>query len=169
MQEDYVKALGGNNFRVIDIHDWTNVMLEDSIEQLYPGLVVFDMIDNIEFLGAKRDARTDQVLEGMYQWARTLGVKHDFPVIAASQVSAQAEQQPDTQCYPAQHMLKDSQTGKQGAADTIIMIGRSADPMMANKRFISTPKNKLVRDGKPQYLRAEVNFDMQRTRYNDPV
>jgi replicative DNA helicase len=141
-------------------------MVEDAIEQLKPGLVIFDMIDNISFVGSKKDARTDQVLESMYQWARTLGVKYDFPVIACSQVSAEAELQSETQCYPAQHMLKDSKTGKQGAADLMIMIGKSADPACANKRYISTPKNKLAKG--LVYLRNEMNFDGARARYNDP-
>lgn len=167
LNSEYRAALGETDFRVIDIHDWTNVMVEDVCDQLNPGLVIFDMIDNIKFVGAGKDARTDQVLEAMYIWARNLGVKHDFPVIACSQVSAEAEQQTDTQCYPAQHMLKDSKTGKQGAADLMIMIGRSSDPTMPNARFVSTPKNKLATG--TILIKQQVNFDGARARYSDPI
>ena len=71
-------------------------------------------------------------------------------------------------CYPRQHMLKDSKTGKQGASDVIIMIGRTDDPMAANKRFISTPKNKRSRNG-VSYLRGEMDIDIARGRYLEPL
>jgi len=130
------------------------------------------MIDNIEFKGSMRaghDSRTDQILEAQYQWARKLGVKYDFPVIATSQVSAEVEQQADTQCWPPMHALKDSKTGKQGAADLIIMVGKSSDPMCAKQRYISTPKNKLNVEGYPLMIRQAVNFDGSRSAFTDPV
>ena len=124
------------------------------------------MIDNIEFTHIKSDDRTDQALEKMYQWARVLGVKYHFPVIATSQISAEAEQNRNSMMWPSQGMLKDSKTGKQGAADLIIMIGRSDDITSAavrNARFISTPKNKLAR--KESYIQTESYFDTQRGVY----
>ena len=66
------------------------------------------------------------------------------------------------------HALKDSKTGKQGAADLIIMIGKSADPTMPNDRFISTPKNKLSAGGNNQ-IRQQVTIDMDRAKYLDPI
>ena len=142
-----------------------------AIAETKPKLVIFDMIDNIEFKGGMRsghDARTDQVLEAQYQWARKLGVKYGHPVIATSQISAGVEQQADTQCWPPMHALKDSQTGKQGAADLMIMIGRSSDPMCVNDRYISTPKNKLSSGGQ-NYIRQAVNIDIERAKYLDPI
>ena len=146
-------------------------MVERVIADVNPGLVIFDMIDNIEFKGGMRaghDARTDQVLEAQYQWARKLGVKYGHPVIATSQISAEVEQQADTQCWPPMHALKDSKTGKQGAADLMIMIGRSSDPMCANARYISTPKNKLSTGGQ-SYIRQQVDIDIERAQYIDPL
>jgi replicative DNA helicase len=146
-------------------------MVEQVIEDVDPSLVIFDMIDNIEFKGKTRegrDARTDQILETQYQWARKLGVKYGHPVIATSQVSAEVEQQATTQCYPPMHALKDSKTGKQGAADLIIMIGKSAEPTMPNDRFISTPKNKLSTGGR-NYIQQQVTIDMERAKYLNPI
>ena len=171
LQDEYNNA-GGDRLRIIDCHDWDTLMVEQVIADTNPGLVIFDMIDNIEFKGGMRaghDQRTDQILEAQYQWARKLGVKYGHPVIATSQISAEVEQQSETQCYPPMHALKDSRTGKQGAADLMIMIGKSGDPQCANSRYISTPKNKLVLSGKSAAIRQEVNIDIDRGMYKDPV
>lgn len=165
------RSTNGSKVRIIDCHDWDTLMVEQVIADAKPKLVIFDMIDNIEFKGGMRsghDARTDQVLEAPYQWARKLGVKYGHPVVATSQISAEVEQQADTQCWPPMHALKDSKTGKQGAADLMIMIGRSADPMCANDRYISTPKNKLSSGGQ-NYIRQAVNIDIERAKYLDPI
>ena len=170
LRDDFMRA-GGGLVRIIDCHDWDTQMVEQVIEDVQPSLVIFDMIDNIEFKGSMRsghDARTDQVLEAQYQWARKLGVKYGHPVIATSQISADVEQQAETQCYPPMHALKDSKTGKQGAADLIIMIGKSSDPTMPYDRFISTPKNKLSSGGNNQ-IRQQVTIDMERAKYLNPI
>lgn len=171
LSDEYSDA-GGHRLRIVDCHDWDTTMVEQVIADVKPKLVIFDMIDNIEFKGGMRkghDQRTDQILEAQYQWARKLGVKYGHPVIATSQISAEVEQQAETQCYPPMHALKDSKTGKQGAADLMIMIGKSADPMCANARYISTPKNKLGTGTASNYIRQEVNFDLHRGVYSDPI
>jgi replicative DNA helicase len=169
---DEYKNAGGSRLRIVDCHDWDSTMVEQVIADTTPKLVIFDMIDNIEFKGNMRkghDQRTDQILEAQYQWARKLGVKYGHPVIATSQISAEVEQQAETQCWPPMHALKDSKTGKQGAADLMIMIGKSADPLCANDRYISTPKNKLGRGNGSNYIRQQVNFDIARGVYSDPI
>ena len=160
-------ATNGPKVRVIDCHNWDTLMVEQVIADVLPKLVIFDMIDNLEFKGEMKvgeNARTDQVLESQYQWGRKIGVKYSHPTMATSQVSAEVEQSADLQCWPPMHALKDSKTGKQGAADLIIMIGRSSDPMCANDRFIGTPKNKLARGGVTD-IRQQVTIDVERARY----
>lgn len=172
LRDEYRDA-GGHKLRIVDCHDWTTTMVEQVVGEVKPSLVIFDMIDNLEFSGTMRaghDSRTDQILEQQYQWARKLGVKYGHPVIATSQISAEVEQQAETQCWPPMHALKDSKTGKQGAADLMIMIGRSGDPTCQGTRYISTPKNKLSRgDRNDTYIRQQVNFDSSRGLYLDPV
>lgn len=165
LKQQFADRVGDpSRIRVKDCHGWTAYQVEKEIKKHNPFLVIFDMIDNISFPGVRHDARTDQILEQMYQWARILGVKYNFPVIATSQISADAEQQVHTQCWPAQHMLKDSKTGKQGAADVIVMIGRNLNPdIPRDRRYISTPKNKLAKEH--SYLMSEVEFDAKRARY----
>jgi replicative DNA helicase len=128
-----------------------------------PAAVLFDMVDNIKFGGeaSNNGQRTDQLLEAMYQWARLMGVKHDCAVMATSQISADG----DGIQFPTLPMLKDSKTGKQGAADVIITLGCVNDPAMSHFRFIGTTKNKKARSKMPGNPQAQVTFDGDRSRY----
>ena len=159
----YREAIGGrlDKIRIIDIHGGTTAHVETILEENSPGLIVYDMIDNIRGFGDA--ARTDLMLEKMYQWARELSVKFDCIGLATSQISSDG----DGMQFPTLGMLKDSKTGKQGANDFQIMIGASNDPGLAASRFIGLPKNKLRRPDGPADPRAEVAFDGIRARYND--
>jgi replicative DNA helicase len=165
--ERFVKAQGGRDvFKILNVHDYTMAELEDIVKDLNPAIVVIDMLDNVQ---ADRQAtnggtRTDQILEWLYQRARIWAVKYDCAVIATSQLNGDA----DGQIYPTLAMLANSRTGKAGAADFVLMIGRSASPDLQNSRFISLPKNKKRRDGGPQDPRSEVSFDTARSLFKDP-
>lgn len=166
LRQAYAAEVGGaDRVKVYDVHDWYSQDIEDIIKRTRPGLVVLDMVDNIRFggLGAHEGSRTDQILEAMYQWARILGVKYDCPILATSQVSGDGA----GMSYPLQGMLKDSKTGKQGAADFILMVGKNDDPLLSQSRFLSLPKCKLNRPGTAP-LRCEVVFDGDRGRYRMP-
>ncbi len=162
LKKAYKERLGRmDKIRVIDIHGMDNFTVEQIIESNNPGVVVYDMIDNIRGFGDA--ARTDLGLEKMYQWAREISVKYDLVGLATSQISADG----DGMFFPTQSMLKDSKTGKQGACDFIMMIGASNDPAYANQRAISLPKNKLRIDGGPADPRAIVSYEPMRARYED--
>ncbi len=165
LREAYAEALGGRPgvLRVMDIHGMWNHEVEALIERYTPAVVVFDMIDNIKFGGdvANNGQRTDQLLETMYQWARMLAVKHDTVAMATSQISADG----DGLQWPTLPMLKDSKTGKQGAADVILTIGTVNDPVLENHRYIGMTKNKRSRTGKSKSAQAQVRFDGDRGRY----
>lgn len=163
IKQEYAKAVGAvDRIRVMDIHDFWNHEVEDIMRRCPPGLVIFDMVDNIKFGGETLNGgqRTDQLLEAQYQWARLLGVKYDTPVIATSQISAEG----DGLTFPTLPMLKDSKTGKQGAADVIITLGASNKPQYESSRWIGCTKNKLRREGAPKSPQAEVLFDGERAR-----
>ncbi len=167
IRQRYAEALGGRPgvLRVFDIHDMWNHEVQDLMDMFPPALICLDMVDNIKFGGEANNngQRTDQLLEAMYQWARLQGVKYDCGVIANSQISADG----DGLQYPTLPMLKDSKTGKQGAADVIITLGAVNDPMLANSRYIGTTKNKKVRTGVPSSPQQEVIFDGARGRYKE--
>lgn len=155
-----------DRIRILDIHGRSTHEVEDIMRKMKPGLVIFDMVDNINFGGAAINGgqRTDQLLEAMYQWARLMGVKYDVPVIATSQISGDGDGVP----FPTLSQLKDSKTGKQGAADVIVTLGASNESHLEGVRWIGLTKNKSHRAGAPKSPRAEVIFDGERARLNMP-
>lgn len=163
----YVEAIGGREdmIRVLDVHGFKSYEIEDIFRKHRPGLVVFDMIDNIQFSGglANGGERNDQILEAMYGWARTQGVIHGFVGLASSQLSGDAE----GMRFPTQKMLKDSKTGKQGACDFIITGG--VDPATPNIRYIGMTKNKIKREGAKYSPNAAMFFDADRGRLVEPT
>lgn len=165
IRDKYAAALGGRGgtLRIFDIHGMRNDEVEELIAAQRPAVVLFDMIDNITFAGAVNNngQRTDQLLESMYQWARMMAVKYDCACLATSQISGDG----DGIQWPTLSQLKDSKTGKQGAADLIITIGTVNDPVLVKSRYMGTTKNKKVRSGVPSSPMTEVIFDGDRGRF----
>jgi replicative DNA helicase len=161
--DQYREAIGGrlDKVRIFDIHSFSTGQVESILEDNNPGIIIYDMIDNIRGFGDA--ARTDLMLEQMYQWGRERSVKYDCIGFATSQISNDG----DGLQFPTLGMLKDSKTGKQGACDFQLMIGASNDVGLAGSRFISLPKNKLRRPDGASDPRAEVVFDGTRARYRD--
>jgi replicative DNA helicase len=163
LRQEYAHAVGAEDrIRVMNIHGFSSYDVEEIAKRVRPGLIVFDMVDNVRFGGvaANGGQRTDQLLEAMYQWSRDLGIYHDCPVIETSQTSVEAA----GLTFPADHMLKDSKTGKQGACDGIVTIGMKDDPFYANSRFVGVVKSKMRVAGQPESPQAEVLFDGERCR-----
>ena len=160
LEEAYNKYMGDKwKVRVFDVHGADTYKVERIIEKHTPGLVVYDMIDNIRGFGDS--ARQDLQLERMYQWGRELCVKYDCIGMATSQISAEGEGMQ----FPGMSMLKDSKTGKQGACDYQIMIGSTNDPTGNDIRYVSVPKNKLHRQGGPRDPRCAVSYKPEIARY----
>lgn len=163
----YVDSQGGRDkIEIFDVHDYTMGQLEDIVKELNPCIVVIDMLDNVQAdvgVATNGGTRTDQLLEWLYQRARVWAVKYHCAVIATSQLNGDA----DGEIFPKLSMLANSKTGKAGAADAVIMLGRSGNVDLQNTRFISTPKNKKRRDGAAQDPRREVTFDGPRARFRD--
>jgi len=168
LDEQYAEAMGGHidMLQVMDVHDFWSHELEDIIRKADAGLIVWDMIDNVKFGGGSANGgeRTDQVLEAMYQWVRVLSVKYDIPMLATSQISGDGE----NERWPKLGQLKDSKTGKQGAAEAILTLGAIDAPGCEDLRYIGMTKNKLHRYGGPRDPRKEVFFDGPRGRYTEP-
>lgn len=160
--DSYAAAVGRlDRIRIIDVHGFATGQIEAILEESNPGVIVYDMIDNIKGFG--NEARTDLQLEEMYKWARERSVKYDCIGLATSQISNDG----DGMQFPTLGMLKDSKTGKQGACDFQLMIGASNDQGLQGSRFLGLPKNKLRRPDGPSDPRAEVIFDGVRARYKD--
>lgn len=168
LHELYTEHIGGRGgaLRIMDIHDRWSHDVEELMKRYRPAGVIFDMVDNIRFGGDVNNngQRTDQILEAMYQWARLMAVKHDTWAIATSQTSADAE----GLAYPTLPMLKDSKTGKAGAADVILTMGTVNEAGMEKSRFFGCTKNKKVPTAAPKSPKVEMYFDGDRSRIYVP-
>lgn len=163
IREMFIDIMGRTDkIRVLDIHGWHVGQVEAVMQQAEPGIIVFDMIDNIRGFSGD-NARTDQALESMYQWGREKAVQYEFVGLASSQISAEG----DGMQFPTLSMLKESKTGKQGACDFQLMIGARNDEGFENNRYLSLPKNKLSRDDGPKDPRTEVLYRPSIGRYED--
>lgn len=168
LQSAVFDALGGwESVKVLNVHDKPISYLEDLVRRLNPGMVWTDMLDNCPFDGTINNGgtRTDQILEAMYQRQRMWAVLYDTMTVATSQLSAEAA----GELYPKMTQLANSKTGKPGAADYIVMAGTSNEEMYQNNRWISLPKNKLVRVGARKDPKEMVTFAGDRARYEDPI
>lgn len=158
----YAEAVGrADKIRVVNIHGAHVGQVEAIIESSNPGIIVYDMIDNIKGFGG--EARTDLQLEEMYKWARERCVKYECIGLAASQISNEGSGLQ----FPTLGMLKDSKTGKQGACDFQLMIGASDDVNLMYSRYIGLPKNKLRREDMPGDPQSEVSFKPNIARFED--
>lgn len=165
-EEKYNDLLGGpDKFRVVDCHGWHITEIERVVKRVKPALIIFDMLDNVRGFEAEAKSGTvDMRLELLYQKAREIACKY-CPVIATSQLTGEANGME----RPEMHMLKGSRVAKQGAADAIIMIGRSLDSSKQNARYIYTPKNKLCKiKGADRGTNTEVIFDIGEGVFRDP-
>lgn len=164
LRDLYTKAIGRlDRIRIYDIHGMHVGQVESILQQDNPGVILYDMIDNIRGFG--NESRLDSQLEAMYQWGRERSVKYNAVGLATSQISADG----DGLQFPTLSMLKDSKTGKQGACDFQLMIGASNDVNLDSVRYLSLPKNKLRRDDGRSDPRAEVNFRPIQGRYEDII
>lgn len=165
LRDRYLEIVGAvDKIRVYDIHGWSISQIEVVIEQEQPGLVIYDMLDNVTSPIGAGETRVDQRLEGLYKRAREMCVIHNTIGLATSQISGDG----DGELFPRLHMLKESKTAKQGACDFAIYIGSSALEGMGQIRGIGCPKNKLSRPGAPKDPHCEVRFDYLRSRYSMP-
>jgi replicative DNA helicase len=102
-----------------------------------PSVIIFDQLWKIT--GFEKDAANDTQRQTLlFAWARSLASQWG-PVIVVHQLGGAAEGEK----FPPMSDLYGSQTGIQGEADAIILIGRSSDPRENDVRFFSLPKNKM--------------------------
>lgn len=136
--EEYDILMGGDR-RKIEVFDRARIHTRDAemlAKKLKPGLIVMDQLHKFYGFEKENEVQRQTLLAN---WAREMA-KEYAPVIAVHQLGGDAEGKP----YPTMNMLYGSQTGIQGEADAIIMLGRKDH---GNTRYISIPKNKLLTPG----------------------
>ena len=167
---EYEKLMGGDKHKIRVTKDTNHVKdLETLFKEVNPGLIVFDQLDKID--GFKSDDAEHMRLGKIYKWARELARTYG-PVIAASQLSASAEELRDPP-FIGLDALRGSKTDKPGEADAVVTIGKFKEPKSPEEEFVRTinvPKNKLPGGGSKQ-VEAErhgqylVTIDPLRARY----
>lgn len=167
LESTYAKVAGDESrIRIFDIHGWTTAKVERLIERVRPAVVIWDMADHIRYTGDAKvqAARTDEYLEGLYNWIRETGVRFRAVNLVSTQLSGDAE----NVAYPLLGMLKDSKTGKQGTADAIITIGFV--DIKPTTRSLGLTKNKLNKGNSKGGGRklGELAFDGARGYFYSP-
>jgi len=111
--------------------------VENWCKKYKPSVIIFDQLWKI--VGFEKEAANDTQRQTLlFSWARSLASQWG-PVIVVHQLGSAAE----GERFPPMSALYGSQTGIQGEADAIILIGRSSDPRENDVRFFSIPKNKM--------------------------
>lgn len=147
--------------RIFNVHGQNYKYIEKILKDTKPYMVFWDMLDNVKGVAAP-NARKDEKLEELYQWAREQAVINDFVSLPTSQVSVEGA---DMEWVP-DSCLKDSKTGKQGACDGIITMGYSPKPGFENSRYLYIPKSKFTQaPGAYQDCRTEVYFNQPVARF----
>lgn len=156
-------ANGGHRMK---LHDNASVSVE-GVEQLAkkckPRLIVVDQGDKLTYRGMDKAGNEASKLKGIYDSLREV-VKRcnkewtcDMLTIGQAAVTAEGKK------WLTQGDIDSGKTGKPGAFDYMIGIGKTLDPREEGMRFITFPKNKLQADAG----RYVVNFDKYRGRYID--
>lgn len=138
VKNNFIKQYGTNSIYVVQMTNSTIEWIKAKIQKYDPGLVIIDITDT---LAPEENAQT---LKKVYDNLRLLSGAF-CPIIATTQSGNTSYTDGESGEQKTRKWLKDkdlygSKTGKGGAADTIVAIGRDdANPKL---RYISTPKKK---------------------------
>ncbi len=142
------------------IFDWDTGLTKQKVEKwcrhFKPSLIIYDQIDQIK--GFHKEERNDLDLKAIYVWARQLAQQY-APTIAICQAGLSG----DGKRWLSMGDVDNSKTGKQGAADWILGIGKVFDEGLEGVRYLHLSKNKL----KGTHSKWEVRIKTEQGRYED--
>lgn len=153
--------------KIQSIHGMTTHQIEGILNREKPAILILDQLYNVV---VKTNHNTNETLRlgALYGWFRKIAAKYDIPAITAHQLGASAEGEK----WPTMNDISQSKVEIAKHLDTIIMLGKSYEDGMANKRFISFAKNKSAggKDFDPayRYAKMEIPVDFEKARYLDP-
>lgn len=149
VKEHFIKTFTSEALLVLQMASANIDWIHSKIKKYNPALVIIDITDTL--------AKEEDVmhLKKVYDQLRLLSGKY-CPIIGTSQSGDTSYQDKETNEIKTRKWLGDkalygSKTGKGGAADTIIAIGR--DDVNKQLRYISTPKKKR---GSPVNVTCEL-------------
>ena len=146
----YKEAKGALNIEVKGIHRWTWLQVMGLVDKANPGVLV---LDHIHYAAGER---RDTMLEALYQEARQLAASKGILVVATTQLT-HPPKDADVR-FPTTGWLKDSKSGKEGAAGSMILIGY--DPEDYKLRTLTMVKTKSPKPG-PWQTPIYVSFNEQ--------
>ena len=161
-RQAYLEKTKGN-IRIVYDTQLQRSTVERILKTHGAGLIIFDQIDPIKGFKADRD---DLELTAIYEWARSLAASY-APVIGV----CQAGQSGDGKRWLTMNDVANSKTGKQGAADFILGIGKAPDDGLETFRYFHLSKNKLQgdvdTDPKLRHNKWETRILPEIARYED--
>lgn len=159
-QAAFEEARGQVEVKVTGIHGKTWRQVQDLIRHEKPTVCVIDMLDHVK---APAQDRKDLTLEYLYQDARQLAGELGCIIVASSQLTM-PPMGSDTK-FPTTAWLKDSKSGKEGAASSMILMG--ADPEHPNLRYLTVAKTKGPKPGVDSSQPFMVGFNIQTCQFKE--
>jgi hypothetical protein len=138
VREKFLKNYNHNLFQIVQMSDCpTYETLAAKVKKIKPSLIIIDICDK---LAPDEDPKN---LKKLYDSLRLLAV--ECPIIGTSQSGDTAyydeeAQETKNRKWLGGNKTYGSKTGKQGAADTLITIGKEDE--YSNLRYIAVPKKK---------------------------
>lgn len=160
LAQAYAGIVGGDTaIQLRNIHGWTMTQVLRLVDDLNPFMVITDMTGRITANSNKTGGANDtaQLEEVWNTWREQATIK-DFIHVGTAQLGFLGK----NLMYPPLSALQLSTTGIQATLDLAILLGH-CDTVPLMTRGVSTPKNKLARDGLPDdsqlqtYLDKEIN------------
>lgn len=136
--ETFEKECGSmDRFIIVDDAGMPNWKMEWLMKKYDPGAIIFDQLWKVP--GFEKESANEVGRQTMlFNWGREMAKRY-APVITVHQAGGTA----GGERWLPMEALYGSQTGIQGEADAIIMLGRSYDPADEEFRFFYIPKNKM--------------------------
>lgn len=156
---------GGKQIHLCNSSSVGKRRIKEYCEEFQPALIVIDQLDKVHGFDAERH---DLKMKAIYQWARELA-KEYCPVIGVCQAGGSAE----GKMWLDMNDVDSSHTAKQGEADWIMGIGKSANEDLANIRYLHILKNKLLGGGESdpalKHSKTQVKINLDLFRYEDII
>ena len=157
----YQAVLKGHKIDVVHKVGMDIGFVESVLKRGNYGIIVFNMLAKIAGFNKLEGVARLGALGG---WARSIADKYGV-VFAVHQADNSAEGVE----YLDQSQLYGTKTELQGESDVQLMIGKSHNPALADKRYISVVRNKLPggprTDPTMKYARFECDFDWETGRF----
>lgn len=151
-----------DSIRLVDIHGLDTSKVAQIIEAHKPYLVITDMTGRIKAPTNKGGMNDTAELESVWNTMRELAAIQDFAHMGTIQVSYEGMDM----LFPPLTALQNSKVGVQTTLDLILVMGALTDPSMEHLRGISTPKNKLIRQGAKKNSQLECWFDAELNKWS---